>query len=201
VQGPVVTPGYYKQPELTAKAFDEEGYYLIGDAMRFADPEQPQLGLVFDGRVSEDFKLSSGTWVSVGMLRLKAIEALAPLAQDVVVAGHDRDCICLLVVPNPAACRQLAGLAGDAPAAAALRHESVTARIRAGLEQLRNAGGGSSTWAQRALLMAEPLSVDAGEITDKGYVNQGAVLRNRAGLVQRLYADAADAADAEIIGL
>ncbi|WP_151633222.1 feruloyl-CoA synthase [Noviherbaspirillum aerium] len=193
VKGPVVTPGYFKQPEVTAKAFDEEGFYQIGDAVRFVDPARPQLGLVFDGRVAEDFKLTTGTWVSVGNLRLKAVEKLAPVAQDVVVAGHDRDCVCFLVFPNVAACRQLAGLPADAPVAEVVAHETVRSHVRVALNELRNTGSGSSTFAERALLMHEPPSVDGGEITDKGYINQAAVLKNRAQLVGRLYAQAPDA--------
>jgi feruloyl-CoA synthase len=192
VKGPNITPGYFKQPELTVKVFDEEGFYLIGDAVRFADPEQPHLGLVFDGRVAEDFKLTTGTWVSVGTLRLKGVEKLAPLVQDIVVAGHDRDEPCFLIFPNLAACRQHAGLAADAPVVEVLKHELVRAHIRRGLESLRSVGSGTSTFAARALLMPDPPAVDGGEITDKGYINQAAVLRNRAALVERLYATAPD---------
>jgi feruloyl-CoA synthase len=193
VKGPNVTPGYFRQPELNAKAFDEEGFYLIGDAVRFADPERPQQGLVFNGRVAEDFKLSTGTWVSVGNLRVKAIELLAPIAQDIVVAGHDKDAPCFLVFPNSAACRQMAGLANDAPLADALAHDAVRSHLKQGLARLQQAGSGTSTFAERALLMADPPSVDGGEITDKGYINQSAVLKNRAALVGRLYAPAPDA--------
>jgi feruloyl-CoA synthase len=193
VRGPNVMPGYLKQPELSAKAFDDEGFYLIGDAVRFFDPEQPQLGLVFDGRVAEDFKLTSGTWVNVGALRVKGIEMLAPLAQDIVVTGHDRDDIGFLVFPNAAACRQLAGLAADAPLADAVAHDAVRECLRQGLVALKRQAGGSSTHAARALLLAEPPSVDGGEITDKGYINQSMVLRRRAALVERLYAEVMDA--------
>ncbi|MDB5770752.1 MAG: Long-chain-fatty-acid-CoA ligase 6 [Burkholderia sp.] len=192
VKGPNVTPGYFKQPKLTTKAFDEEGFYLIGDAVRFADADRPQQGLVFNGRVAEDFKLSTGTWVSVGNLRVKAIEMLAPLVQDIVVAGHDRDAPCFLVFPNAAACRQMAGVANDAPLSDALIHESVRSHVKRGLAALQQAGSGTSTFAERALLMAEPPSVDGGEITDKGYINQSAVLKNRVALVARLYAATPD---------
>ena len=194
VRGPNVTPGYLEQPELTAKAFDDEGYYRIGDAVRFADAARPEAGLVFDGRVAEDFKLSSGTWVNVGALRIKGIELLAPLAQDIVVTGHDGDNVGFLVFANLAACRALAGLPADAPAAAALAHPAVREHARQGLLAMQALGGGSSTYAARALLMAEPPSVDAGEITDKGYINQSAVLARRAALVRRL-----DGGDAEVI--
>lgn len=193
VKGPNVTPGYYKQPELAAKAFDQEGFYLIGDAVRFVDESRPELGLLFDGRVTEDFKLMTGTWVSAGTVRLKALQFLAPLAQDVVVAGHDRNDVRLLVFPNVAACRQISGATSDAPLSAVLAHPAVHAHIRTGLNELRKQGGGSSTFATCAYLMSEPPAVDAGEITDKGYINQGAVLRHRAGLVEHLYrADPAD---------
>jgi feruloyl-CoA synthase len=194
VKGPNVMPGYFKQPDLSAKAFDEEGYYKIGDAVRFVDPEAPQLGLVFDGRVAEDFKLSSGTWVSVGSLRLSAIEKMAPLAQDAVVTGHERDEICLLVFPNVAACRQLAGLPADASVAQVLAHPKIRAHVRQALAAGMRSGTGSSTYAVRAMLMEQPAAVDAHEITDKGYMNQGAVLKNRADLVARLYAGTEDPA-------
>lgn len=192
VKGPNITPGYFKQPELTEKVFDEEGYYIIGDAVRFADADAPHLGLVFDGRVAEDFKLMTGTWVSVGALRLKGVEKLAPLAQDIVVTGHDRDEPGFLVFPNIAACRQHAGLGPDVPIADVLRNEAVRSHVKRGLQSLREAGGGSSTYATRALLMTDPPAVDGGEITDKGYINQAAVLRNRAALVERLYATTLD---------
>ncbi len=188
VKGANITPGYWKRADLTAQAFDDEGYYITGDAVRFADPARPESGLVFDGRIAEDFKLSTGTWVSVGLLRIKAIEALAPVAQDIVVAGHDRDDIGFLIFPNVIACRGLCGdLAADAPLADVLLNAVILARVRAGLARLRDRGGGSSSYARFALLMAEPPSIDAGEITDKGYINQRAVLAYRARLAERLY--------------
>jgi feruloyl-CoA synthase len=189
VKGPHVTPGYWQRPDLTAASFDEEGYYRIGDAMRFVDAEHPERGLLFDGRVSEDFKLDSGTWVNVGLLRVQAIAALAPVAQDAVLTGHDRSEIGLLVFPNIAACREIGvGLASDAPLAHVLAHPAVRERVRAGLATLKARGGGTSTYATRALLLAEPPSIDAGEITDKGYINQRAVLSRRASEVAELSA-------------
>ena len=196
VRGANITPGYHKRPDLTQKAFDDEGFYIIGDAVKFVDEKHPEKGLLFDGRVAEDFKLMSGTWVNVGMLRVAAIEALAPVAQDVVITGHDREEIGFLVLANAPACRALAGLPADAPAEDALVHPSVRHRVAAGLAALKGRGGGSSTYGTRALLMADPASVDAGEITDKGYVNQRAVLTRRAGLVAALYGD-----DARVIWL
>ena len=187
VRGPNVTPGYWRQPELTAAAFDDEGFYIIGDAVRFVDPLRPERGLVFDGRLAEDFKLTTGTRVNVGNLRIQAIAALAPVAQDVVVTGHDRDACGFLIFPNGPACRALAGLAADATQFDTLEHPSVRERVRAGLAALRDAGGGTSTWATRALLLADPPSIDAGEITDKGYINQRSVRERRAALVELLH--------------
>jgi feruloyl-CoA synthase len=191
VRGPNVTPGYWKAPELTAKAFDEDGFYLIGDAVTLADPERPELGLFFDGRVAEDFKLTSGTWVSVGTLRVAGISALAPLAQDIVVTGHGGDHVRFLVFPNIAACRAHAGLADSAGVDDVIGSEKVRAVIAQGLAKLKAQGGGSSTFATRAVLLSEPASVDGGEITDKGYVNQRAVLTRRAAAVAILENDAA----------
>ncbi|MDU6488583.1 feruloyl-CoA synthase [Bradyrhizobium sp.] len=191
VRGPNVTPGYWKAPELTAAAFDDEGFYKIGDAVKFADPEHPERGLVFDGRITEDFKLSSGTWVNVGALRIAGIAALAPLAQDIVVAGHGTDEVHFLVVPNIAACRSKAALANTASIGEVLAHPAVRDAIAEGMAKLRMEAVGSSRYATRALLMAEPPSLDAGEITDKGYINQRAVLSRRSDLVARLQDDTA----------
>ncbi|HSB98565.1 MAG TPA: feruloyl-CoA synthase, partial [Burkholderiaceae bacterium] len=178
VRGPTVFPGYRNAPELTARAFDEDGYYLIGDAGRLVDDARPELGVAFDGRVAEDFKLMSGTWVSVGTLRLRAISALSPLAADVVVTGHDREEIGLLVFASPAA--------------AAMSDAERTQRLRDGLVAMAAAGGGSSQTPTRAMLLSEPPSADAGEITDKGYINQRAVLTRRASEVLALYSPVKD---------
>jgi feruloyl-CoA synthase len=190
VRGPNVTPGYWKAPELTAKAFDADGFYLIGDAVTFADPDRPERGLFFDGRVAEDFKLNSGTWVSVGTLRVAGIAALAPLAQDIVVAGHGGDHVRFLVFPNIAACRAHAGLADNASIDDVIGNERIRDAIVQGLAKLKSQGVGSSTHATRALLLPEPASVDGGEITDKGYINQRAVLTRRAEAVALLEDDA-----------
>jgi feruloyl-CoA synthase len=196
VRGPNVTPGYWKAPELTAQAFDTEGFYLIGDAVTFADPARPELGLFFDGRVAEDFKLNSGTWVNVGNLRVAGIAALAPLVQDIVVTGHGGDEVRFLVFPNIAACRAHAGLPDSVEVKDVIGHDKVCAGIAQGLAKLRAQSGNSSGHATRALLLAEPASVDGGEITDKGYINQRAVLTRRAGAVAALD----DHASAEWIG-
>ncbi|EGP09075.1 long-chain-fatty-acid--CoA ligase [Bradyrhizobiaceae bacterium SG-6C] len=185
VRGPNVTPGYWKAPEQTAKAFDADGFYMMGDAMVLADSARPELGLFFDGRVAEDFKLTSGTWVSVGTLRIAGIAALAPIAQDIVVTGHDRDEVRFLVFPNIAACRALAKLP-DADVADVLRAPAVREAVAQGLARLKGNGGGSSSFATRALLLVELPSVDGGEITDKGYINQRAVLSRRAPDIERL---------------
>ncbi len=187
VRGPNVTPGYWKSPEPTAQAFDDEGFYRIGDAMAFADEADPNKGLFFDGRVSEDFKLLTGTWVSVGRLRVEAIAALAPLVQDVVITGHDRNHVGFIIFPNIAACRKVSGSSDQEPLADVLRSLPVRNGIAQGLAQLRARGGGSSTYATRAVLLTEPPSVDGGEITDKGYINQRAVLARRAEIVDRMY--------------
>lgn len=198
VKGPNVTPGYWKKPELTAQAFDEEGFYTMGDAVKFLDPEHPEKGLLFDGRVAEDFKLMSGTWVSVGALRVQALECLAPLALDIVVTGHDREEIGFLIFPNIVACRQLAGLPDTAAVADVLANDAVRAATRRGMIKLKEQGKGSSTFATRAILMSDPPSIDAGEITDKGYTNQQAVRTRRAALVEAIYAATSGP---EIIGL
>ncbi|MDP3841210.1 MAG: feruloyl-CoA synthase [Oxalobacteraceae bacterium] len=192
VAGPNVFPGYWKQPDLSAAAFDEEGYYLIGDAVEFVDPERPELGLLFDGRVGEDFKLLSGTWVHVGTLRVAGIDAFSPVAQDIVVTGHDRDEIGFLVFPNIPECRTLCpGLSPEAPVEQVLSNIAVVQRIRQGMAMMAQSGG-SSTYPARVMLMAEPPSVEAGEITDKGYINQRIVRSRRADLVEWLYADVLD---------
>ena len=178
VRGPNVFPGYRNAPELTAQAFDADGYYLIGDAGKLVDDADPAQGVAFDGRVAEDFKLMSGTWVSVGTLRLRVVTALNPLAADVVVAGHDREELGVLVFPSPAARELSADALGE--------------RVRDALLALRAEGGGSSQAPTRARVLDEPPNADAGEITDKGYVNQGAVLRRRASEVIALYSNVPD---------
>ena len=179
VRGPNVFAGYRNAPELTAKAFDAEGYYLIGDAGRLVDEAHPERGVAFDGRVAEDFKLMSGTWVSVGTLRVRAVTALTPLASDVVITGHDREEVGLLIFPGPAA--------------KDLSADELSERIRAALLAMRHdGGGGSSQSPTRARLLDEAPSVDAGEITDKGYINQGAVLRRRNHEVIAMYSNVLD---------
>jgi feruloyl-CoA synthase len=188
LRGPHITPGYWRADELTRAAFDEEGFYKIGDALKFVDPNAPQKGLLFDGRIAEDFKLSTGTWVSVGPLRGRFLDHFAPLVRDVVFAGPDRDHIAALVFPDVEACRKHAGLPAEATLADVLGHSAVGSVLRDRLRSLLAASSGSSTQVMRLMLMAEPPSMDKGEITDKGSFNQRAVLSNRAHLVEALYA-------------
>jgi len=173
VRGVSIFPGYRDAPELTAQAFDSDGYYRIGDAGLLEDNKHPEFGVVFDGRVTEDFKLTTGTWVSVGTLRVHVVSAFAPYVQDVVVTGHDRSEVGVLVFPNPQG--------------AALPAKELAQHVAQGLARLGKEGGGSSHIPKRAWILTEPPSVDAGEITDKGYINQRAVLTRRAAIVTRMY--------------
>lgn len=167
-RGPSITPGYWRASELTRAAFDEEGYYRTGDALKFLDPDDPAQGLEFDGRIAEDFKLTTGTWVSVGRLRAAVIAAGGAWVQDAVIAGHDRDEVCALVIPRPGA------------------QDPDLQRL---LDTLAASSTGSSNRIARAVLLTGPLSIDAGEVTDKGSINQRAVLQCRADLVEMLYTE------------
>ena len=192
VKGSNVTPGYYRQPELTEQMFDEQGYYRIGDAGRLVDANDPAKGILFDGRLAEDFKLSSGSWVAVGALRIAVIAAASPVMQDAVVTGANRDWIGLLAWPNLAACRNLAGATDELPLQELVADEAVTTKLVAGLQAYNANQRGSSTRVHRVILMSEPPQIDANEVTDKGYINQRAVLERRATLVERLYAKTPD---------
>jgi feruloyl-CoA synthase len=213
IKGPNVTPGYWRNPKLTRGAFDEEGYYKFGDAVRFADPSDINKGLIFDGRFAEDFKMASGTWVNVGPLRTRIIHHFAPYVRDVVIAGHDRDFLAMLVVPDLEACRALAeeveargfGTGGTdnpvcaptppsergalAPATEILQHESVARVFTDLLESFAAHATGASNRIVRAILLDEPPALDHGEITDKGSLNQRAILDHRSALVDELYAE------------
>jgi feruloyl-CoA synthase len=182
LRGPNITPGYWRQGELTAQAFDDEGFYKLGDALKFEDPGDPRAGLLFDGRVAEDFKLATGTWVNVGPLRGHLLQALEPYARDVVIAGADRNEIGALVFANFEACRAVADPTGDVTADARVREE-----LRARLLAFASTSTGSSNRVCRVILLAEPPSLDAGEMTDKGSINQRAVLARRAAMVDELY--------------
>jgi len=188
-RGPHVMPGYWRQAELNGEAFDEEGFYRSGDALRFADAANPHWGLMFDGRIAEDFKLSTGVFVSVGPLRTRVILQGAPYVQDAVVTGPDRQRIGLLVFPSVPACRALAGLSSDVSVEAVLAAEPVRQWLAGLLEELNREATGLASHVAWACLMAEAPSLDAGEITDKGSLNQRAVLSRRAELIEALYAD------------
>ena len=189
LRGPHITPGYWRQEQLTRDAFDAQGFYKIGDALKFADPADASKGFLFDGRIAEDYKLSTGTWVSVGPLRARFIDHFAPYVRDVVFAGPDRDDIVALVFPDMEACRKLAPEHSvDAAPAAILDDVRVRLKFASLLHALAASSPGSSTRVMRAILMAEPPSMDKGEMTDKGSINQRAVLKNRAALVDDLYA-------------
>jgi feruloyl-CoA synthase len=192
LKGANITPGYWKQPDATAQAFDEEGYYRMGDALKLIDPKDPGLGFLFDGRVAEDFKLTSGTWVSVGPLRADLIQALSPLIRDAVITGHDRDAVGALLIPELEPCRAAAGLPSTATAEAVYSSPALRRTISTKLSAHAAMSEGSSTRIARALILAGPLSLDAGEITDKGSIHQRAVLASRADRVEALYATTPD---------
>ena len=186
-RGPNVTPGYWRSPEQTAESFDDEGYYCSGDAAKPMDAARPERGFMFDGRIAEDFKLSTGTFVSVGPLRAKIIAAGDPLVQDVVIAGINRDDVGILLFPRLDACRAFAGLPANAPAHVVLGEAGLRRAFQQLVGGLWASGTGSATRVARALVLPQPPSIDAGEITDKGSINQRAVLAQRAADVERLY--------------
>ena len=190
LKGPNITPGYWRRPDLTREAFDDEGFYKIGDALKFVDPDRPNQGLLFDGRLAEDFKLLSGTWVSAGALRAQFVDHCAPLVRDAVIAGADRDDLTVLVFPDLEACRKVSGLPDDAAPTAVLADAKLRDEFCRRLSALARQSAGSSTRLCRMILMAEPPSLDAGEATDKGSINQRAVLTRRKALVEELYAPA-----------
>jgi feruloyl-CoA synthase len=178
VRGPNVSPGYWRAGgTFDPSPRDERGFYPMGDAGRLADENDPSKGVVFDGRTAENFKLTSGTWVHVGELRIAVVGACAPLVQDAVLTGHDRDDIGLLVFPS----------------AEGQRHPDLAAELRARLAAFNAGRPGTSNRIARLLVLSEPPSIDAGEITDKGYINQRAVLDRRAALVEALHSEKSDA--------
>lgn len=187
IKGPNVTPGYWRNPKLTAEAFDEEGFYMMGDALRFADPEDPSKGFFFDGRVAENFKLSTGTWVGVGALRAKLTDALGGYARDAVIVGEGEDWLGALLVPfRPAIEKLVPGGEGMADADL-FTHPVLRAELAARLKAYNATATGSSLRVPRVLMMTEPLSIEKGEVTDKGSVNQRAVRAHRSDLVAAIY--------------
>jgi feruloyl-CoA synthase len=195
VKGPGVTPGYWRQPQATAKAFDSDGYYRMGDAGRLVDPQNVNAGILFDGRVAENFKLTSGTWVNVGALRVKIIAACIDLIADAVIAGHDRADVRALIFPKPdtVPVDTVPAHAADGVAAPSAYHTDagILRALAVALAAYNRTAGGSSHRIVKAIVVREPPSIDAGEITDKGYINQRAVLERRSALVELLYADEA----------
>jgi feruloyl-CoA synthase len=185
LRGPNITPGYWRDEDLTRAAFDEEGFYRLGDALGFVDPDDPSRGFVFEGRLSEDFKLSTGTWVRVGPLRAALLAHLGDLAHDVVIAGHDREFVAALIFPNTSARRLGPSALHDA-------FERLLTSFAANR-------AGSSTLVRRVIVLDDPPAIDAQEVTEKGSVNQKAVLANRAALVERLYEGNAPAAVIDIM--
>jgi feruloyl-CoA synthase len=185
-KGPNITPGYWRAPEETREHFDEEGFFCTGDAVKWIDEADVHQGLKFDGRIAEDFKLATGTFVSVGPLRAKVIGAGAPYIQDVVVTGLNRKEVGAMIFPT-AAVRGLSGLAADASMADVLASAPVVAHFQGVLNHLAQTSTGSASRIARALLLSEPASIDKGEVTDKGSINQRAVLKHRDALVQALH--------------
>jgi len=188
VKGPNVTPGYFGQPELTRAAFDEDGFYRSGDAATLLDDRDPNRGMAFDGRIAENFKLLTGTWVAAGALRTRLISAAGVLS-DAVICGQDAAYAAAMAWVNQAEARRVTGASEDV----ALDDPALREHLAGALRSL-NADAGSASRIERLLLLAEPPSLDAGEITDKGYLNQRRTLECRAADVARLYAEPADPA-------
>ena len=190
LRGPSITPGFWNRADLNQSAFDEEGFYCLGDAVKFLDPRDPQKGFIFDGRLNEEFKLSSGTWVRVGPLRMRLLAHFGILLNDVVIVGPDRDFTTALFFPALEICRKLCpDLPPDAPVARVFSHPEIRAVFRERLQSFAALSTGSTTRIDRAILLDPPPSIEAQEITDKGTINQKAVLKNRAALVDALYRD------------
>ncbi|ODS59317.1 MAG: hypothetical protein ABS36_01820 [Acidobacteria bacterium SCN 69-37] len=189
LRGPNITPGYWRDDALTTAAFDEEGFYRMGDAVAPADPDDPTIarGFMFQGRINEDFKLSTGTWVHAGPVRARLLALIGDLAQDVAIAGHGREHLAVLIFPNATACRALVGATGETPLVEVVAHTAVRAAFTERLARYNADNPGSSTAVYRATLLTSPPSLEATEITDKGSLNQRAVLTHRRSIVDRIY--------------
>lgn len=188
IRGPNVTPGYWRNPKPTAEAIDDEGFYRLGDALRFADPGNPAKGFFFDGRIAENFKMATGTWVAVGLLRAKVIDALGGIARDVVITGEGEGELGALIVPFRPEVEKLVPGGAALADAELFAHPVLAARVAERLAGWNRVAGGASLRVPRAMVLAEALSLEAGEVTDKGSVNQRAVRSRRAGLVADLHA-------------
>jgi feruloyl-CoA synthase len=200
IRGPNVMPGYWKDNETTQRAFDEEGFLSIGDAGKFADPNNPSKGLAFDGRLTENFKLMSGTWVNVGELRWTIVQACAPIVQDAVITGHDGNELGLLIFPNLKGCQSLCSEdAGRLDPETLVKHSKIRSGLLEKLQAYNRLYPGNSTRISRALFLTKPADSDANEINDKGYLNQRAVLDRRANLVEKLYAASSNDSDVIIV--
>jgi feruloyl-CoA synthase len=186
-RGKNVFPGYWRQPELTAKVFDEEGFYCSGDALKFADETNPNKGMIFDGRLSENFKLNTGTWVNVGVLRTQLMAAGNGLIQDCVITGHDRDFVGAIVFASLDYCRDITRLGNESALSELIEHPSVKQKLDNTLKSLAGQSTGSATLIKQAIFADFSLRLDKGEITDKGSINQQIVLQNHPELVERLY--------------
>jgi feruloyl-CoA synthase len=186
-RGPNLMPGYWREPVLSAQAFDDEGFYRTGDAVRWRDETNRQRGLLFDGRIAEDFKLATGTFVSVGPLRARIVREGDPCVWDAVITGLNRNEVGALIFPRPEDCRRLAGLPVTAPLAEVLRHCAVRGFFQSLADRLLRGATGSATRVARIHVLQDPPSLDLGEVTDKGSINQRAVLTHRAALVERMH--------------
>jgi feruloyl-CoA synthase len=189
LRGPNITPGYWRQPDKTAECFDEEGFYKIGDALKFVDENDVNKGFIFDGRVSEDFKLSTGTWVNMAGVRGSLVRACAPYVRDAVITGLNRNHIGAMLFLDVDAARKIDPSLADADEATIARHPKLREFLQERLDQLASQSTGSSNMVARALVLDTPPSIDLHEVTDKGSINQRAVMSVRADLVEDLYAD------------
>ncbi len=196
LKGPNITPGYWKNEEETKKVFDEEGYYCIGDAGKLADNDAPEKGMMFDGRISENFKLTTGTWVHTGSVRIEVVASGEPVIQDAAITGHNQNQLGLLVFPNIPACQALCSdTKGEIPLEDLIKRPEVISKLKEGIQGHNQKHPESSFRIKRALIMVNPPSIDANEITDKGYLNQRAILEQRNDLVEKLYEAGSDDRD------
>lgn len=186
-KAPNVMRGYWRNEEATLKAFDKEGYYKTGDAVKFLDENNPDKGLIFDGRIAEDFKLSTGTWVNVGVLKAKLISAGSPIVQDVVLAGLDKEYVSAILFLNAEACRKHADLSAEIHNQEVFQHEIISDYLNSFLNRFNQSATGSANRIEKIVIALDPPSIDLGEITDKGSLNQRIVLKHRVHLVEQLY--------------